>query len=201
MVPTQTDTSAPRAAFLVERIARRDDDAVELLYRSFAQPVFRFIYRRVREQREDAEEITLDTFLSVVSLAPTYRPDCSVLTWLCGIARVRIADFYRRQGRHKRIPPENLVVISEDVLAALPDNEASLDRIVDRIDAARLAESLMALLTEDEREALMLRYVEELSVREIATLLDRSEKGVEGLLGRAKKKQREYQIRTLGYRF
>ena len=51
---------------------------------------------------------------------------------------------------------------------------------------------------DEEREALLLRYVEGLSVREIAVLMKRTEKAVESLLSRAKAKPREFLLRLLG---
>jgi RNA polymerase sigma factor (sigma-70 family) len=63
-----------------------------------------------------------------------------------------------------------------------------IDDILDRVDATQLVQTMLASLQDEERDALMLRYVEELSISEIATLMDRSERAVEHLLLKAKKK-------------
>lgn len=75
-----------------------------MLYQTYADAVFRFVYRRVNERQKDAEEITLDGFLSAVSLAATHDGSCTVLTWLCGIANLRIADFCCWEQQAKHIP-------------------------------------------------------------------------------------------------
>lgn len=98
---------------LLGRVAGGDEEAVARFYDRYADAVFRFIQRRVAGCREDAEEITQDTFLAAVACAATFDGTCAPLTWLCGLARVRLADFFRRQGRQKRSPPGR--VLSLDV--------------------------------------------------------------------------------------
>jgi len=176
---------------LVQRVAEGDEAAAEVLYQTYAAAVFRFVYCRVGEHYEEAEEITQDTFLSALSLAPTYDGSCPVFTWLCGIAQVRLADYYRRQSRAKRIPPEKMVSLDPETLQALQElspDLPSLEDVIQRLDTARLVDVMMGPLTEDEREVLQLRYAEEFTVREIAALMHRSEKAIESLLMRAKKK-------------
>jgi RNA polymerase sigma-70 factor (ECF subfamily) len=171
---------------LIRAVARKDEAAVENLYRTHVDAVFRFVYRRVQERYEDAEEITQDTFLTALNLAPQFRGDASVLTWLCALARIRIIDFYRRHNREKRIPHDKMAAIEEAI-----EHAATTADPFQSLDEALLVDGLMAAVTEPEREALLLRYVEGLSLREIATQLGRTEKGVDGLIDRAKKKQRE----------
>jgi RNA polymerase sigma-70 factor (ECF subfamily) len=175
---------------LIERVAHGDEEAVAVFYHCYADAVFRFVYRRVQERYEDAEEITQDAFLAAVACAATYDRSCAVLTWLCGIARLRITDFYRRQSRRRRIPPGRLFALDERTAGGegLVAGAGGLDDVPARLDAARLLDQTLASLSDDEREALMMRYVEELSVRDIAALMRRTEKAVESLLMRAKKK-------------
>jgi RNA polymerase sigma-70 factor (ECF subfamily) len=167
----------------LHQVARSDPEAISQFYRTYANAVFRFVYRRLAERYEDAEEITQDVFLIAVTSASTYDESCSILTWLCGIAKLRITDFYRRQSRQKRVPPENCVELDESISAISDD-----DDILGRMEATRLVDQVMSSLLDDEREVLLLRYVEEHSIREISHLMSRSEKAIESLLMRAKKK-------------
>ena len=181
----------PSEVALVREVARGEEAAVEALYESYAEAVLRFVYRRVGEHYEDAEEITQDVFLSAVNLAGTYQGSGSVWRWLCGLAKMRIVDFYRRQKRGKRIPPEKMVPLDEETLQALHEYEQGMfseEELVARLEVADWADRMLGVLTDDEREVLLLHYVEEFSVREIAPLMQRTEKGVEGLLTRARKK-------------
>jgi RNA polymerase sigma-70 factor, ECF subfamily len=188
-----TAPAPDKEAALVQAVARGQADAIERLYREEGDRVLRFVYRRVGRSLEDAEEITQDTFLSAIKLAPTFDGSCSITGWLYSIARIRITDHFRRQGRDKRVPVKMLQPLDEAAdkeIADLCSGSASFEQVLDRIDAARLVDELLAGLNEEEREALLLRYVEQLSVREMATIMQRSEKGVEGLLTRAKNKPR-----------
>jgi len=168
---------------LISAVACGDAAAVDELYRLHSEQVMRFIFRRVQEHLEDAEEITLDTFVSAINLAGGYDGRSSAFTWLCSIAKLRIIDFYRKRDRIKRIPEE----VTEE-LDSLRAGTASFGQALEHVEARFVVDTMLHGLGEDEREAILLRYAEQLSVREIAALLKRSEKGVEGLLTRAKSK-------------
>jgi RNA polymerase sigma factor (sigma-70 family) len=76
--------------------------------------------------------------------------------------------------------------------------QRGLEEVLDRILASEVVDAALSRLTDDEREALLLRYVEGFSVREIAGLMKRTDKGVESLLMRAKAKPRDFLLRMLG---
>jgi RNA polymerase sigma-70 factor, ECF subfamily len=170
---------------LLSAVARGERDAVDKLYRLHGEAVMRFVYRRVEENFEDAQEITADTFISALSLAAGFNPNSTVLTWLCGIAKLRIVDFYRRRQRSKRIPAAMTQGLEEVLVGT-----ASLEKVLDRLEAKRAVDALFETLREDEREAILLRYAEGFSLREAARMMNRSERGVDSLLTRAKQKAR-----------
>src|SRR5687767_10870018 len=89
---------------LIRAVARGDASAVDELYRLHSEQVLRFIYRRVGEHLEDAEELTIETFESAIRLAGGYDGRSAVATWLCGIAKLRVTDFHRNRTRGKRVP-------------------------------------------------------------------------------------------------
>src|SRR4051812_13698899 len=57
---------------LVRSMGSGDGDAAAEVYRRYSERVFRFVCRRVLEQTEDAEEITLDIFITAIDMAGTY---------------------------------------------------------------------------------------------------------------------------------
>lgn len=173
------------AETLVRGVARGDEEAVTRFYEQYADAVFRFVYRRVGGAYEDAEEITQDTFLAAVAYAGTFDGSCAPLTWLCGIAKLRVADFLRHRGRRKRVPPGALC--SLDGGHGAPAGNAS-PAVWDRLELRQVLDRALAALRHEEREVLLLRYVEQFSIQEIATLIGRSEKAAESLLIRARKK-------------
>ena len=170
---------------LLARVAEGDEEAIARLYAEYADAVFRFIYRRVQFCHEDAEELTLDTFLLAISYARTYDGSCTQLTWLCCLARRCIADFVRRRGRKKRVPPGGLSSLHHCGDEPVP---SGLEHLPDRLEAEQIIDQALASLSDDERDVLLLRYVEQFAVSEIAVVLGRSAKAVESLLSRAKKK-------------
>ncbi|HEX5655990.1 MAG TPA: sigma-70 family RNA polymerase sigma factor [Polyangiales bacterium] len=112
--------------------------------------LFAFAYRAVR-QREEAEDLVQDTWISALRTVPSFEGRSSLRTWLVSILRRRIADRYRRDR-----PSEEL---QEDRLAI--DGSAAEERLGDH-EAANLATAAMAELTELERRAVMLCDVQDL---------------------------------------
>lgn len=186
---------------LLRRVARGEPSAVEALLRQHGNAVFRFVYHRNGERREDAQDVTQETFLAAVGLASTYDGSCSVLTWLCSLAKIKVADHLRREGRLKRVPTAMLVELDADGAAALSEfrqGEIMIDQALERLDAQAFIDGVSEHLSEDERESLLLHFVEGFSVAEMSKLLNRSPKGVESLLTRAKRNCREVAARWLG---
>src|SRR5687768_8762934 len=87
---------------LVHRMARGNEDAAHGLIDAHGDALFRFVLRRTCGNVEDAEEIVQDAFLTAVRLGGTYDGSCSVLTWLCSLARLKISDRQKVQLRMKR---------------------------------------------------------------------------------------------------
>jgi len=80
---------------LVEKILAGDDRAISLFYRRYRKKLLVFIERKVRQG--PAEEITQDVFVSALESLPVYKGKSSLYSWLLGIARHEIADFYRKK--------------------------------------------------------------------------------------------------------
>lgn len=186
---------------LMRRMAQGDEDAVRQVYADHADPLFRFVRRRFRGSVEDAEEIVSDVFVTALRHGASFEGRCSLFTWLCCIARSKIADWLRSADAAKRIPEENLVPMDNESLGMLRrvhDPSASYDDLVERVDRVRLVQALLESMTPEQREAVTLRYVEQFSVAEIAKIMSRSEKAVERLLERAKERPRQEMFRWFG---
>ncbi len=193
------DAAAERE--LIARVARGEDAATAELLRRFLDRVFRFVCPRVGYQEQDAEEVTQETFLSAVRLAPTFRAESAVFSWLCGIARKQVFYFHSNQRPERRGAPANTVSWDDEEIQLLQSVLATgplEQEIVEQLAVRELVEGILLALPEAEREALLLRYVEDLPVREIARIIGRSEKAVESLLRRAR--QRAFAVGTEGSR-
>jgi RNA polymerase sigma-70 factor, ECF subfamily len=186
---------------LVRSMAQKGSPAAEEIYRLYSQRIYQFIYWRVREQVEDAEELTLDTFLSAISLCKSFDGRSSVFVWLCGIAKLRMVDSHRRRNRAKRQfgkAPVSLDDLDDVSLLAAMKDVARPEELLDRIHASQLMDVALKSLTPDESEALLLLYVDGLSVRELAAHLQRSEDAIDAMTRRAKAKLRKALLTLMG---
>jgi RNA polymerase sigma-70 factor (ECF subfamily) len=163
--------------------ARRGDEAAwRILYERYLPTVWRFVVSRVGSDRAHAEDVVSDTFLALVRLlASQQRSVDSLVAWLLSVARRRIDDQHRRNGRHAAAVA-HLCRCTTDIAV----DDASRDRHETRTRVLALLEELPA----DERLVLEWKYLEGLSVLQIAERLGRSGKAIESLLFRARRTMR-----------
>lgn len=143
--------------------------------------VYGYLYGRCGGDMHLAEELTQQTFLQAVRHWQTFDGRADPVTWLCTIARNKLTDHYRELDRQER---RRLRLVVREIEMA----EVEVDRTV--ADREAVLEALRGL-PPLQRAALILRYVDGLSVREVATALDRTEDATESLLRRAKERFRE----------
>lgn len=172
---------------LAARVAQGDAGAFNEFYANHADLVFAFIYHLLNGARADAEEIWQDTFVAAMRALPGYRGQSRLSSWLCGIARRKVADFHRRQGgavgTASSAPPQRLLELMDS--GPLPD--LVLQQNAAR---ARMVEALAGLPV-DYRDVLVGRYVDGRPVEELARGLGRSYKATESLLSRARSALRD----------
>ncbi|MDI3340942.1 MAG: sigma-70 family RNA polymerase sigma factor [Sphaerobacter sp.] len=161
---------------LVER-ARRDPRAFAVLYARYADPVYRFCYRRLGEV-EAAEDATSQVFLKALAALPRYRAG-SFRSWLFTIAYHVVADRYRER-RPDRLPDTT----PEPIDPGLTPEEALLHS-----EAHRSVRALLARLSPEQREVVELRLAG-LNGAEIARVLGRSHGSVRALQYRAAQRLR-----------
>lgn len=171
--------ATPAEQDLMRRLARRDPDAAAEMVRQYGDMVYRFIYHQVGGIVEDAEDLTQETFLAALQSAHRFRGDSRLRTWLFRIAAHKIADHWRS---HHRQPPELPLEDWHSIAGEEMSSFALLEEteVRDRVRAALLT------LPPHYRTALVLRYVEDMPVAEMAQAMERSPKSVESILIRAK---------------
>jgi RNA polymerase sigma-70 factor (ECF subfamily) len=149
--------------------------ALLALYDTALPEVYGYLLTRCGGQVPVAQDLTAETFLAAVRAVQSGAPPDPLSTaWLVGVARHKLADHWRRQAREER------------KLSAVADaDDATDDPWEVRLEALR-ARATLDELAPQHRAALTLRYVDDLPVAEVATLLQRSVHATEALLGRAK---------------
>ena len=163
--------------------ARADPARFDALYRKYVAQVYSFAVYELGDHHE-AEDATERTFLSALSALPRFEERADVdggsdastfRVWLFRIARNVIAE---RRRRSRRRPEASI-----DLALATPDPLDVETTVVDR-EAATSAWAAVDRLTGDRRQAVILRFVHEMSTADIATVLDRSEGAVRVLIHR-----------------
>jgi RNA polymerase sigma-70 factor, ECF subfamily len=163
---------APTDAELVAA-ARRDPTAFDGLYRRYLAPVYRYALARSPSPPE-AEDITASVFVEALTGLSAYQEQGRFVAWLFTIARRQIAAYRRRAARP--IP----VTAIETVASSQVDFE---DR--------ELMAAALGRLSEEAREALILRFFADLKVREVAAVLGKKESATKMLLHRSLHELRE----------
>jgi RNA polymerase sigma-70 factor, ECF subfamily len=156
-----------------------DEKALREFVRGYEPKLLRLVRRKAKP--EDAEEIVQDTLFAAMDALPLYAGRSSLWSFLCGIARHEIADFYRKR-RLKTIAFSKFASL-EQLVGEMSGPEQRLDRkeLVRRIKMA------MTSLSGGQRQLLQLKYVEELSVDRVAQRLGMTFKAAESALFRARK--------------
>jgi RNA polymerase sigma-70 factor (ECF subfamily) len=155
------------------------------LQEHFLQDVFRYVVRRVPQQQE-AEDITAEVFAAAFEALARFRGDCGPRAWLLGIARRKVADAVRRRSRRRETLASEMPGKDVDELLMIQAPLDGPEELVERAEACRLLRKIVASLNADQREALLLQYVEDLAIAEIAVVMGRSAAAVNSLLQRAR---------------
>jgi len=143
----------------------------ELVYR-YGPRLFHFLRHKVSTD-EDIEDLVQETFLKAFRNIDRYNPDWKLSTWLYTIAvRLAISDY-----RSKRAKDPSLMPISTS-----PEPQ----EVVIRKEEAQNIWNLAKTLKKDQYEALWLRYAEDMSVKEIAYAMKKTQIYVRVLLHRAR---------------
>ena len=164
---------------LLDAVVRRDPAAVRRLLDDVAPIVYGYLYARVGGDESAAEDLLQETLLEAVRSARSFRGDSALSTWLCAIARRRLARHYERERRAE-------VGRSGLRLALAPDPDLESDAVERQDEVVRA----LGRIPPTYRQALVLKYLDGLAVEEIATEMGRNRVQVQSLLQRARDRLR-----------
>ncbi len=163
---------------LIERAKQGDEKAFGALYDTYFVPIFRYIYARTK-RKEDTEDLAQQVFLKIYKSLPTFsQQGDSPLTYFFTVARNTVVDYWRKKKN---------VVSSPDqaFLHNIQDSRKNPDQLAQDRDLQELLSGAIRTLTQDQQEVVILRFVNELSNKEISEVLQKSEEAVRQLQWRA----------------
>ena len=165
----------------IERVLKGDTNSFAVLVDSYKDMVFSLALK-VMKNREEAEEVSQDTFIKAYRSLKNFKGDSKFSTWLYRIAYHNCMDRLKKVARKYNTDTidevvENKITATDDVM-----------QTIERKERAEIIKECLNDLPEDERSILWFFYFEELSLKEITQVTEYSENNVKVKLHRARKK-------------
>jgi RNA polymerase sigma-70 factor (ECF subfamily) len=165
----------------IEKVLKGDANSFAVLVDRYKDMVFSLALK-VMKNREEAEEVSQDTFIKAYRSLKHFKGDAKFSTWLYKIAYHNCMDRVKKISRKYNTDTidevvENKISATDDVL-----------QTIERKERAEIIKACLNELAEDERSILWFFYFEELSLKEITKVTAFSENNVKVKLHRARKK-------------
>lgn len=159
---------------LVSR-AREDPEAFGQLYTKYVEKIYNYVYYRTGNP-QDAEDLTAKTFYQALRHVHRYVDrGLPFSAWLYRIAHNLVANWHRDRSRRQVISLDTLALVSER-----PDPESRLQQEDDQQRLLRLIRDM----SDDRQQLLILKFVEQMTNREIAQIMGRTEGAIKSLYHR-----------------
>ena len=166
-----------------------DQDAFTAFFDAYYPRLYRFALSRVR--REDgAEEIAQAAIVLGIRKVGTWRGEAALFTWLCTLCRHEVSAYCRRHNREEVSVFDDLPETRATLEALSADIEGPLQAL-ERQDLARLVQLTLDYLPARYGDILEWKYIQDLSMQQIAERIGATPKAVEGLLSRARQAFRD----------
>lgn len=166
---------------LIEKAIKGEASAFGSLYDKYQPQIYRFIYLKIGH-REEAEDLTHQVFLkSWQSIDGFNFQGFPFSSWLYSVARHQVIDYYRT--KKIKITFEEVIELEtdDDPLPEAIDNELTIEKV----------KKAITCLGDEQQDVIVLRFIEDLSLQEVASILEKTEGAVKLLQHRAIKNLRK----------
>lgn len=161
----------------MEAVINGDARAFSLLYDRYAEKMVRYFYRMLGQDIEKAEDFAQDIFTKLIEKPHLFDTGKKFSTWLYSVANNMCKNEYRRLAvRKNTIPGE------PDANRTKDENSEDVIASMDKKTFDKLLDIELGLLDEKHRSTFLMRYQEEMSIKEISEALDISEGTVKSRL-------------------
>lgn len=154
---------------------------IEEIYKQYFKTVYKYLFCLTRNS-DIAEELTQETFYRAVKKINTFNGQCKISVWLCQIAKNLWYDELKKNKKIKDISEEEYLSIK-----SLDSIEENIFLNENKIDLYKK----LQILDEKTREVIYLRITGELSFKEIANILNKTENWARVTFYRGKQKLKE----------
>ena len=162
---------------LISRARGGDREAFGALVEQYRDNVYRLAYRMCGNAY-DADEAAQEAFVAAWRALSNFRGDAKFSTWLYRLTTNAAIDVMRREKRHQTVGDGEMVDVADDA--------DSPQETVERTEQQEAVQKALSTLSEEYREVLLLRYMEELDYAEIAEVLQLPSGTVKSRINRAK---------------
>jgi RNA polymerase sigma-70 factor (ECF subfamily) len=147
-----------------------DADAWDRLFRRYQLPLYTYIFELIKDEQASLD-IVQETFINAVRYIDTLRLDEKFGSWLFGIAHQKCAQFWRRNARAHPLLSHNTDVLGGDGLSdEIPtEGDNPIDLLISKEEEQEFMQRL-AELPSAHRSVLLLHFLEDFSLQEIAVI-------------------------------
>lgn len=156
-------TGEPSDESLMLAYAAGQADAFAQLYARHRGPLYRFLDRQLRNNAL-TDELFQDVWQKVIAARANWRPEAAFATWLFRIAHNRLNDHWRAL-KHRTPPPTD----ADERTARVPDPHTP-ERTLSEFEQRRRLQLALAELPDEQREVLLLRLEQELTLEQIGEI-------------------------------
>lgn len=177
--PLGEDPVDSREAHLVTDVLRKDRKATAEFISRCSDWIYPFLCRRLLPRTDMVEDLMQETLISAWQSLPSFRGEAGLRPWILGIARHKVEDHYRKRIREAEL-------LEDDSGTAEPAQPAHILENLQVAADEEQVEKTLASLPETYALALIWRYRDGKSLRDMAEATGKTEKAIERLLARAR---------------
>ena len=160
---------------LVRRVRSNEPQAFDELYARYSPRVYGYLFQRLNGNVEEAEDLTADVFARVYEKIDAFQPQGAPFSaWVFRIAHNRLIDALRRRPRQTQVTLDEAPQLAAGPVFGGLDQQVAMDQI----------KAGLAHLTPEQREVIVLRFLEGKSLAETAAAVGRNEDAVKKLQAR-----------------
>ncbi|MCF3941672.1 sigma-70 family RNA polymerase sigma factor [Oceanobacillus alkalisoli] len=154
-------------------------------YETYHQDIYNYVFYMVKD-KTITEDIVQEVYIRVIKSYDRFRGDSSEKTWAFSIARHIVFDHFRKQKRKRKVTNETIDL--DDMTEFIPARETTPDEAIIHQEDVALMYQLLDQCSVNQKQVVILRYIQHHSLKETAEILDLTVSNVKTLQHRAIKK-------------